>query len=148
MICPSVSRKGTHCAGDMGHDGQCHREWVDRRETWDYREPGVLPAEPVSEFEPPFVFKHETDRDRNEIVEMDPAIVSAPFTKNGELTKKLLAKAGDNEPLFILRAQDESAVSLLRTWLIMNPQIKPYRRAEVERCILAMKFYPRKKKVD
>jgi hypothetical protein len=58
------------------------------------------------------------------------------------------SKYTDGEPVFIIRAQDECAASMLVLWLVGNPQISAQKRDEVRDCIDAMRAWPRKKRAD
>lgn len=59
-----------------------------------------------------------------------------------------LKKVADNEPIFVLRAQDASASSTVAYWLKLNPQLSPERKAEVQRCQEAMIQWNHQKKAD
>lgn len=59
-----------------------------------------------------------------------------------------LKKVADDEPIFVLRAQDESASTAVAYWLKINPQITGERKAEAQRCIEAMIQWPHRKKAD
>ena len=59
-----------------------------------------------------------------------------------------LEKVPDDEPLFLLRAQDQSAPSLIIGWKIANPQVGPERLERANRCIMAMRAWPRRKRAD
>jgi hypothetical protein len=63
-------------------------------------------------------------------------------------TCSTLKKVGDDEPIFVLRAQDESASMAVAYWLRMNPQLSVERKAEAERCIEAMVQWSHRKKAD
>ena len=59
-----------------------------------------------------------------------------------------LKKVHPQEPIFVLRAQDESASTTVAYWLKCNPQLSEERKAEVQRCIEAMIQWPHRRKPD
>lgn len=44
---------------------------------------------------------------------------------------KILAKVGENEPIFVIRANDEDMYEMTLIWLSKNPQIPWERKIEV-----------------
>lgn len=63
-------------------------------------------------------------------------------------TCQVLAKVPDDEPIFVLRARDESASTVVAYWLKCNPQISEAKKAEVNKCIEEMIIWPHRKKAD
>ena len=59
-----------------------------------------------------------------------------------------LAKCGDDEPIFVIRAQDESAPAMIQGWLAMNPGISPEKRQNAIITMEAMRRWPKRKKAD
>lgn len=59
-----------------------------------------------------------------------------------------LKKVADDEPIFVLRAQDESVSTVVAYWLKCNPQISDERKTEVNKCIEAMVVFPHRRKAD
>lgn len=59
-----------------------------------------------------------------------------------------LLKAGDDEPIFVIRAQDESASGIIQMWLVANPNISAEKRADALDCQREMREWPKKKKAD
>lgn len=70
--------------------------------------------------------------------------------KELELTdpRSCLNKAADDEPLFVLRAQDATAPLSIEHWLAMNPQLPMEKRREAIECMEAMRAWPTQKKPD
>ena len=66
-------------------------------------------------------------------------------TKHDDRT---LARAGDDEPIFVLRAQDQSAPTAILMWLAANPQLPDYKVTEALNTIKAMRAWPTKKAAD
>jgi hypothetical protein len=66
-------------------------------------------------------------------------------TKNDDAC---LAKAADDEPIFVLRAQDMTAPGLVEMWISRNPQLPPAKRAEALDCAYRMRQWPHKKMPD
>lgn len=73
------------------------------------------------------------------------AVVSSGYNHT-KYNNYCLLKAGDNEPIFVIRAQDESASGIIQMWLIANPHISPEKRAEALDCQRAMREWPKDKK--
>ncbi len=60
-----------------------------------------------------------------------------------------LAKAKDDEMLFILRAQDETAPKVVLHWIAKNFDTAPEDKLrEAFECAMEMKKYPKRKKPD
>lgn len=61
-----------------------------------------------------------------------------------------LAKIGDDEPIFVLRAQDELAARVVRFWatLAANHRVDEEKVAEAMRCSAEMERWPGRKKPD
>ena len=71
--------------------------------------------------------------------------------KRDELTnpKSCLNKAADDEPVFVLRAQDFTAPIVIREWLRINAGTIPFDKAEEARqLIAAMENWPNRKIPD
>jgi hypothetical protein len=72
--------------------------------------------------------------------------------KSNELApdaKGCLAKAGDNEMLFILRGQDVSAPKVVLHWIAKNfENASNEKLREAFECALAMKAHPNRKNAD
>lgn len=67
-------------------------------------------------------------------------------TKN---TSPVLANCADDEPIFVLRAQDIHAPATLRWWLYFNEGfISQEKQFEVESIIEAMEQWPNRKQPD
>lgn len=45
-------------------------------------------------------------------------------------TSKCLQKAADDEPIFVLRAQDKTAATLIRIWVAINNDTNPFISAD------------------
>lgn len=63
-------------------------------------------------------------------------------------TCKTLAKVADDEPIFVLRAQDVSAPVVILEWMRCNPQIPESKMREAFECAEAMRRWPRHKSAD
>jgi len=61
---------------------------------------------------------------------------------------RVLQKVSDKEPIFVLRAQDESAPATVRYWVEHNPQLSKERREEALALAQAMAAWPSKKRAD
>jgi hypothetical protein len=59
-----------------------------------------------------------------------------------------LNKAADDEPIFILRAQDMTAPQTVLEWMQRNPQIGEAKFAEARDCADAMRAWPERRKAD
>lgn len=59
-----------------------------------------------------------------------------------------LAKAADDAPIFVLRAQDGSAPEVILYWLTQNPCLPVAKRQEAIACYEAMKAWPTTKIAD
>lgn len=59
-----------------------------------------------------------------------------------------LQKAGDDEPIFVVRAQDSSAPAVVQAWLIANPHISEQKRKSAINTMQAMRQWPKRKKAD
>jgi hypothetical protein len=59
-----------------------------------------------------------------------------------------LDKASDEEPIFVLRAQDVSAPATILAWLKLNPQLPKAKREEAEDVIVKMRAWPTRKAAD
>jgi hypothetical protein len=60
-----------------------------------------------------------------------------------------LAKAADDEWVFVLRAQDMSAPMAIRSWLEWNRRtLSPEKIAHAEQCIREMEAWPTRKLPD
>ena len=57
-------------------------------------------------------------------------------------------KAGMDEPIFVLRAQDGSAPETILYWLTQNPCLPTAKREEALLCYMAMKRWPTTKIAD
>jgi len=65
-----------------------------------------------------------------------------------KLDDTCLEKASDDEPIFVLRAQDISSPHVIHFWLSLNPGIPEEKKREALRCASAMLKWPKKKKAD
>lgn len=63
-------------------------------------------------------------------------------------TCKTLQKVADNEPIFVLRAQDVTAPDTIKFWLRQNPQITDDKWNEAATCAVAMRMWQNKRKAD
>lgn len=63
-------------------------------------------------------------------------------------TCSLLAKVPDNEPIFVLRAQDITAPEIILEWIRLNPALSEARRREAFECAEQMRHWPKKKSAD
>ncbi len=59
-----------------------------------------------------------------------------------------LQKAADDEPIFVLRAQDLSAPDVVDYWIARNPQISPEKRNEAVALACAMREWKNRKVAD
>lgn len=60
---------------------------------------------------------------------------------------RCLNKVGPKEPIFVLRAQDESAPSIIRTWIEYNRGTLDQEHIdEALRCIEAMEQWPNRRR--
>jgi hypothetical protein len=59
-----------------------------------------------------------------------------------------LAKADVNEPVFVLRGQDETAEGMVAAWLLNNPQAPPAKRNAAKAVMVAMDKWPHQKRAD
>lgn len=67
-------------------------------------------------------------------------------TKNND---SCLDKAGENEPIFVLRAQDKSSPKIVLQWMAENfENLSAQRLQEAFTCVLAMKRWPTRKFPD
>jgi len=64
-------------------------------------------------------------------------------------TCQTLKKVGDDEPIFVLRAQDVTASRTLAFWLAINKDYIPKEKyEEALKCHLAMIEWPNKRRAD
>lgn len=56
-----------------------------------------------------------------------------------------LQKVADDEPIFVLRAQDVTAPQVILEWLKLNMHITPERRSEAFACIEKMESWKNRK---
>lgn len=63
-------------------------------------------------------------------------------------TDTCLQKAGDDEPIFVLRAQDITAPETIMYWLHLNPRLPDKKRKEAMELAQAMRDWPRRKVAD
>jgi hypothetical protein len=63
-------------------------------------------------------------------------------------TSSCLKNAADDEPIFVLRAQDYSAPEVIKEWIRCNPQIGPEKRHKAEGTIIAMLTWRTRKEAD
>ncbi len=59
-----------------------------------------------------------------------------------------LAKVADNEPIFVLRAQDRSAPLAILYWMHLNPDLPQEKRREAFQCAEQMFNWPKRKSPD
>jgi len=59
-----------------------------------------------------------------------------------------LKKIADDEPMFVLRAQDESAPTTILAWIMLNPQLSDEKRKDAIECAEKMREWPNQKKAD
>jgi hypothetical protein len=59
-----------------------------------------------------------------------------------------LKKVAPDEPIFVLRGQDASALAVILYWLQQNPQIVGARFDKALACARAMKQWPKTKSAD
>ncbi len=59
-----------------------------------------------------------------------------------------LKKVADNEPIFVLRAQDASAPATIREWVKLNPQLLAEKRDEALACAAQMESWPGRRPAD
>lgn len=72
------------------------------------------------------------------------------ITKNAEMTdpNSCWNKAKPDEPVFVLRGQDDTAAYIITRWLEANPGISDAKRAEANACREAMLNYHTRKRPD
>lgn len=58
------------------------------------------------------------------------------------------AQVPEDEPVFILRAQDISSAALVQLWMSLNPQVDPEKMKSAQTIYERMKSWPRKKRAD
>lgn len=63
-------------------------------------------------------------------------------------TCKTLAKVADNEPIFVLRAQDVTAPEVILEWLKLNPHISDEKHREAYNCAMEMRNWKARKAAD
>jgi hypothetical protein len=70
--------------------------------------------------------------------------------KRDELTdpRSCFSKAADDEPLFVLRAQDFTAPATILDWLLHNPDLPDDKHDEAIACIEAMEAWHTRKMPD
>lgn len=70
-------------------------------------------------------------------------------TKRYELEHGVISKAHDDEPLFILRAQDMLAIPIIELWIASAraANVSEQKLIEVEALVLAMKNWDGQKKI-
>jgi len=71
--------------------------------------------------------------------------------KRDEAAHGSFARAADDEPLFVLRAQDVTAPAVIRMWCeinFFNPNCAPERLKEARLLALAMEQWPNRKLPD
>lgn len=61
---------------------------------------------------------------------------------------RTLARCADDEPIFVLRAQDETAPNTVLYWLQANPDLPEYKVTEAMNTVKAMRRWPTKKAAD
>lgn len=66
-------------------------------------------------------------------------------TKN---TDSVLKKIGNDEPIFVLRAQDVTAPETVMYWLHINPRLPEAKRKEAMELAQRMKEWPHRKVAD
>lgn len=54
----------------------------------------------------------------------------------------------ENEPVFILRAQDRSACQLVQLWITLNPQVSEEKMLSAVQTLDKMRAWPKKKVAD
>lgn len=59
-----------------------------------------------------------------------------------------ILKAEDDEPVFVLRGQDESSPEVILLWLSLNPQIPEDKFDDAIDTIKAMRRWPKRKEAD
>ena len=57
-------------------------------------------------------------------------------------------KAGEDEPLFVLRGQDITSPATIRFWVEANPQLRAEVAAEALDCAIQMEKWPKRKWAD
>jgi hypothetical protein len=75
----------------------------------------------------------------------EPKPKSVVCTKH---TSTCLQKAKDDEPIFVLRAQDATAPETISRWLNLNPQLPPEKARAAIETIKAMHNWPHRKMPD
>lgn len=70
--------------------------------------------------------------------------------KRDELSnpRSCLNKAADDEPVFVFRAQDQTAPMVVEYWLEMNPDLPPEKAQEALAWIAAARMWPGRKMAD
>lgn len=63
-------------------------------------------------------------------------------------TYPTLAKVGENEPIFVLRAQDVTAPDIILAWIRANPSLPEAKRREAFECSELMRKWPKTKFPD
>lgn len=86
---------------------------------------------------------------RSGFVTADPA---NPSKRIGYYDTKLccqtLDKAADDEPIFVIRATDETSAAAIQAWLCLNPGISPEKKERAIIAMLAMRNWKSKRKAD
>ena len=59
-----------------------------------------------------------------------------------------LKKVADDEPIFVLRAQDVTSPVIILEWMRCNPQIPEGKMREAFECVEAMRRWPKTKSAD
>lgn len=59
-----------------------------------------------------------------------------------------LIKAKDDEPIFVLRAQDMTSPTVIKMWLRLNPELSMDKYADAIECIQQMENWPKRKMAD
>lgn len=73
---------------------------------------------------------------------MPQSLVKVP--KHTKHNNPCIVKAHDDEPVFVIRAQDRSAQKAIHAWLNLNPQLPMDRVADALDCIAAMDEWQQK----
>jgi hypothetical protein len=72
-------------------------------------------------------------------------LLFGPETKGRSYT---LDKCGNEEPIFVLRAQDVSAPAVILDWLNRNPQVVGYKYTAAIQSARAMQLWPKRRDAD
>lgn len=68
---------------------------------------------------------------------------------SAELKTGTMSRAKPDEPVFVLRAQDESAPAVVAAWICYNINTAPAGKLrEALECAIAMRQYPNRKQSD